>query len=326
MTETLDRFANVRLALHHSMLYVRLVEEAIAARYAEQEMRCPVHLSIGQEAAAVGVCHALSEGDRVFSTHRSHAHYLAMNGDLDAMIAEMHGKTTGCIGGRGGSMHLQAPERGLIASVPIVGGSIPLATGTALSDSLDGNRRVSVAFFGDATLEEGVFHESANFAVLRSLPVLFVCENNLYSVYTPLKERQPARPLADVAHGHGLSAETVDGNDAEAVLAAAGRAVERARAGTGPTLLVLDTYRWREHCGPNFDNHLGYRTEAEYLAWREKCPLERSRARLFDRGLLSAEAEQSMIADLTARIEAAFDAARAAPLPDPATAALHVYA
>ncbi len=326
MARTSGHTESDAFALYRAMLRIRLVEEAIAKRYAEQDMRCPVHLSIGQEAAAAGVCHALRNGDRVFSTHRCHAHYLAMNGDLPAMIAEMYGKVTGCIGGRGGSMHLQDPDHGLIASVPIVGGSIPLATGTALSDSLDGNGRVSVAFFGDATLEEGIFHESANFAVLRSLPVLFVCENNLYSVYTPLEQRQPPRPLADIARGHGLTAETADGNDAEAVLAAATRATERARAGLGPTLLVLDTYRWREHCGPNFDNHLGYRTEAEYLAWRARCPLERLRAQLMERGLLSSVADAAMTESLNAEIGAAFDAAHAAPLPDAATAALHVYA
>lgn len=326
MTRTPGQSEGDPLALYRDMLRIRLVEEAIATRYVEQEMRCPVHLSIGQEAAAVGVCHALRDGDRVFSTHRCHAHYLAMNGDLPAMIAEIYGKATGCIGGRGGSMHLQDPDRGLIASIPIVGGSIPLATGTALSDSLDGNGRVSVAFFGDATLEEGVFHESANFAVLRSLPVLFVCENNLYSVYTPLRERQPDRPLADIARGHGLTAETTDGNDAEAVLAATTRAVGRARAGQGPTLLVLDTYRWREHCGPNFDNHLGYRTEAEYLAWRERCPLERLRARLRERGLLSVAADAAMAEVLNGEIDTAFEAARAAPLPDASTVTHHVYA
>jgi pyruvate dehydrogenase E1 component alpha subunit len=326
MAQTSGHTESDAFALYRAMLRIRLVEEAIAKRYAEQDMRCPVHLSIGQEAAAAGVCHALRNGDRVFSTHRCHAHYLAMNGDCSAMIAEMYGKVTGCIGGRGGSMHLQDPDHGLIASVPIVGGSIPLATGTALSDSLDGNGRVSVAFFGDATLEEGIFHESANFAALRSLPVLFVCENNLYSVYTPLEQRQPDRPLTDIARGHGLTAEAADGNDAEAVLAAATRAIDRARAGSGPTLLVLDTYRWREHCGPNFDNHLGYRTEAEYLAWRARCPLERLRTQLMERGLLSSVADAAMTESLSAEIDAAFDAARAAPLPDAATAALHVYA
>jgi pyruvate dehydrogenase E1 component alpha subunit len=249
-----------------------------------------------------------------------------MNGDLCAMIAEMYGKATGCVGGRGGSMHLQAPDQGLIASIPIVGGSIPLATGTALADHIDKNSRVSVAFFGDATLEEGVFHESANFAVLRALPVLFVCENNLYSVYTPLHQRQPDRPLANVGIAHGMPAETVDGNDVEAVLSAATRAAERARAGQGPTLLILNTYRWREHCGPNFDNHLGYRTEAEYLAWRERCPLQRMRAALTERGLLTPEADTAMAEAIAADIEATFDAARSAPLPDPATVAHHVYA
>jgi pyruvate dehydrogenase E1 component alpha subunit len=314
------------LALFHDMLRIRMVEEAIADRYAAQEMRCPVHLSIGQEAAAVGICAALRRDDRVFSTHRCHAHYLAKGGALDAMLAEIHGKATGCIGGRGGSMHLQDPDAGLIASVPIVGGSIPLAVGTALADSLDGNDRVSVCFFGDATVEEGVFHESANFAALRRLPVLFVCENNLYSVYTPLHERQPDRPIERLAEAHDVAAFHVDGNDIAAVAKAGEQAVASARAGRGPSFLLLDTYRWREHCGPAFDNHIGYRTEAEYQEWHARDPLARARASLVEAGVDMTTLEAEMAARIAAEIDASFAAALAAPLPVPADAWEHVYA
>ena len=217
MASNPNRDHDLARCLYRSMLNIRLVEEGIAERYDEQEMRCPVHLSIGQEAAASGVGLALHEKDRIFSTHRSHAHYLAKGGDLRAMLAEIYGKAEGCVGGRGGSMHLMDPNAGMMASIPIVGSCIPLAVGTALSDAIDGNNRVSIAYLGDASIEEGVFHESANFARLRDLPVLFVCENNLYSVYSHLEIRQPDRPLTAVAAAHNIRASHHDGNDVEAV-------------------------------------------------------------------------------------------------------------
>jgi pyruvate dehydrogenase E1 component alpha subunit len=314
------------LKLLRDMLHIRLVEETIAARYAEQQMRCPVHLSIGQEGIAVGACHALRESDRVFSTHRCHAHYLAKGGDLKRMLAEIYGKAPGCIGGRGGSMHLTDPDKGMMSSVPIVSSSIPLAVGSALADKIDGADRVSVAFFGDASIEEGVFHESANFASLNRLPVLFVCENNLYSVYTPLHERQPQRPLTDVAKAHAMHAAAADGNDVEAVYRATKAAVQHARNGKGPTFLLFDTYRWREHCGPNYDNQLGYRTEAEYLEWRKRDPLERLKAKLLRGGTLSEASFAATQAELQRAIDAAFEYAKAAPLPAPSEASAFVYA
>ena len=321
-----DVSAAVREQLLRDMMLIRMVEESIAEHYAEQEMRCPVHLSIGQEAAAVGVCRALRVTDRVFSTHRCHAHYLAKGGDLKAMLAEIYGKAAGCIGGRGGSMHLTDPDKGMIVSVPIVASSIPLAVGAALSDSIDGNDRVSVAFIGDASVEEGVFHESANFARLRNLPVLFVCENNLYSVYTPLRERQPERALGEVAHSHALRTLTADGNDVLAVFDTTTQAVAAARAGHGPSFLLFDTYRWREHCGPNFDNNIGYRTEAEYQQWKTRDPVERFRAALRQQGTLSESDEARITQALRSEIDAAFAFAKSAPLPEPSQAPLHVYA
>ena len=307
------------------MLRIRLVEETIAERYSEQEMRCPVHLSVGQEATAVGVCDVLRHDDRVFSSHRSHAHYLAKGGNLNAMMAEIYGKADGCIGGRGGSMHLMDPDAGMMASIPIVASSIPLATGTALSDKFDANGKVTVSFIGDACLEEGVFHESANFARLHNLPVVFVCENNLYSVYTNLAERQPDRPLTDLPKAHGIPCAHVDGNDIETVRDATLWAVESARE-NGPAFLQLDTYRWREHCGPNYDNHIGYRTEEEFESWRSQDPLGRYQRVLGERGVLTdgqfAELEES----LQAEVDAAFDFAIASPLPEPPEATAHVYA
>jgi TPP-dependent pyruvate/acetoin dehydrogenase alpha subunit len=314
------------LDLHREMLYIRAVEQGIVDRYGEQEMRCPVHLSIGQEATAVGVCQALQREDRVYSTHRCHAHYLAKGGNLKAMLAEIYGKAAGCIGGRGGSMHLMDLDVGMFISVPIVASSIPLAVGGALADKMARLGRVNVVFIGDASVEEGVFHESANFAGLHKLPVIFVCENNLYSVYTPLSQRQPARPLANVAVAHGIPAETADGNDVEAVHAAAQTAVARARQGGGPTFLVFDTYRWREHCGPNFDNNIGYRSEAEYEEWRRRDPIARAAAKLGKSGALDDKAVAKIDAELKKLVDEAFDFAKSAPLPLASSAGDHIYA
>lgn len=312
------------------MLRIRLIEEAIAAHYGQpgrpQEMRCPTHLSIGQEATAVGVCAALSQGDVVFTTHRCHAHYLAKGGSLPKMMAELFGKVDGCTGGRGGSMHLMDDEAGMIAAIPIVGASIPLAVGAALSFALDGTPRVVVAFVGDAAMEEGSWHESANFASLHKLPVLFVCENNFYSVYTPLHRRQINADIGRLARAHGIHTETADGNDVEAVHGAAAALVARVRERRGPAFLSLETYRYTEHCGPNCDDHLGYRPEGELALKRRDDPLPRSRAALRSAGLLTEADEAEMSREIDHEIADALDFARQSALPAPETAHLYVYA
>ena len=314
------------LDLFRRMLRIRSVEETIADRYSEQEMRCPVHLSIGQEAAAVGACAPLMAEDIIVSNHRSHSHYLAKGGDLEAMLGEIYGRVNGCCGGRGGSMHLFDTRAGVLASVPIVASTIPLAVGAALTFQQRRKGYISVAFMGDAATEEGVFHESLNFASLHALPVIFFVENNLYSVYTPLHDRQPDRSLTDYALAHAIPSEQVDGNDVEAVFQSMTRCVQRARAGKGPVLLVVDTYRWREHCGPDYDNNLGYRSENEYEKWRRRCPIATYRAQLADRGVLTPELETRMTTEIQLEIESAFETARSAPFPDSKTAGLKVYA
>jgi len=313
--------------LLESMVRIRLVEEAIAKRYGAQQMRCPVHLSIGQEAAAAGVCAALRPDDQAMSGHRSHAHYLAKGGNLDAMIAEIYGKDTGCCHGRGGSMHLVDLAAGFVGAVPIVGSTIPIATGLAFADRQLKRDRVTVAFLGEAATEEGVFHESANFASLHRLPIVFVCENNLYSVYSPMHVRQPAhREVCELAAGHGIEAHQGDGNDPLAVHDLMHAAAAHARSGQGPVFLELKTYRWREHCGAGFDNHIGYRTEAEYLAWRERDPIATFEHRLHQAG----EFDELRLAQFKDRVEteiaAAFAAAQRAPFPAGATLLNHVYA
>lgn len=315
-----------RRAMFRSMLRIRMVEEEIAVRYGNETMRCPVHLSIGQEAVSVGVSRALRVTDQIVSTHRCHAHYLAKGGDLVAMLSELMGKESGCCGGRGGSMHLFDAAAGVLLSLPIVAASIPVGVGAALAMQQQGVDDVAVIYLGDASLEEGVYHESANFAAVHRLPAIFVCENNLYSVYTPLRERQPDRPLAEMGRAHGLHAVTVDGNDVESVCEVAREAVERARAKGGPTFIQADTYRWREHCGPNFDNQLGYRTEAEFRQWEAKDPVESMRRKLVALGEIDASAESGLKAEIAAEIAAAFAAAEGAPFPAAATIGERVYA
>ena len=314
------------LTLYRDLLRLRLVEETIASRYSEQEMRCPVHLSVGQEASAVGACSPLTERDVIVSTHRSHGHYLAKGGSLIAMLSEIYGKETGCCGGRGGSMHLFDKKAGVLASVPIVGSTIPLGVGAALTFQQRGEPRVSMVFLGDAATEEGVFHESLNFASLLNLPVVFFVENNLYSVYTHIRERQPQRPLTAYAKAHGMPSMRVDGNDVLVVREAAHEMVERARQNEGPSLLVADTYRWREHCGPSYDNDLGYRTMSEFKDWEHLCPVKKLREHLFDLDFLSDKIAAGLTEQIETEINEAFDAARKAPFPLPESAGLRVYA
>jgi len=308
------------------LLRVRLVEETLAERYHEQEMRCPMHLSTGQEASAVGVCQALEKTDRIFTTHRCHAHYLAKGGDLRAMLSEIYGKATGCAGGRGGSMHLMDPDAGVEVSIPIVASSIPIAAGYAFAEKRRGGNSIFVSFFGDACIEEGVFHETANFAAQAKLPILFLCENNLYSVYTPLQERQPDRSLCDVALAHNIRAWEADGNDVFKSYATCREAVDYIRSGNGPAFVSLNTYRWREHCGPNFDNHAGYRTLEEFDFWRERCPVKQVEDMFEREGGMSETRRKEIVEALDIEISAAFEFARNAPLPDLSEASRYVYA
>lgn len=312
--------------LYRSMLRIRTIEEAIADRYADAQMRCPVHLSIGQEAAAVGICSPLRADDYAITTHRPHAHYLAKGGNLRAFIAELYGRATGCAGGRGGSMHVMDLEAGIVGSTPIVGGSLPLGVGTAFATHLDGGDRVSVVFFGDGTTEEGVFMESLNFAALHKLNVIFACENNSFSVYSPIEVRQaPGRSRAGIAAASGLPTGSADGNDVLAVRDAMQIAIDRARSGGGPTYLEFETYRFREHCGPNFDNDLNYRSEAEFQSWLARDPVPSFERKLLADGTLSATASAAIRAEIVSEIDDAFAFALASPFPPVEDLMKHVY-
>ena len=257
------------------MLRIRLVEESIANKYSEQKMRCPTHLSIGQEAIAVGVCANLTSQDQVLSTHRAHAHYLAKGGCLNSMMAEIYGKASGCSKGMGGSMHLIDTSVGFMGSTAIVGNTIPVAVGLALEKKLARKKSIACVFFGDGATEEGAFYESVNFAIIHSLPIIFICENNLYSVYSGLEVRQPVdRKIYKMVRAMGISAQHGNGNDVEEVARKVKHAKTMILKSGGPQFLEFDTYRWREHCGPNFDNNIGYREESEFLKWKKKDPLK----------------------------------------------------
>lgn len=314
------------LGLFREMLRIRLIEEALADRYAEQEMRCPMHLCIGQEAIAVGVCANLNKDDVIFSNHRAHGHYLAKGGDLNAMVAELYGRSTGCCGGRGGSMHLIDLNAGFMGATPIVGGTVPLAVGAAWAAKLKAENKVCAVFFGDGCFEEGVVHESLNFAALHQLPIVFICENNDFSVYTRLNERQPKRPIYQLAQAHGLTAQHGDGNDVEGVMATAKIAIENARNGKGPQFLEFSTYRWREHCGPNFDDELNYRTSDEIRDGLNDCPIKSYEQKLNQLIPSFATDYQKFKAEIDAEIDAAFKFSLNSPIPTIEDARERIYA
>jgi len=295
--------------LYRGMLRIRRVEERIKAMYHLREMRSPPHLCMGHEAVAVGVCAVLRPHDVVFPYYRSHGWYLAKGGDLKAMLAELFGRETGCSRGWGGSMHLIDLSAGVMGTSAIVAGTIPHAAGVALTFRMRGQDSVAVSVFGDGATEEGVFHETLNFAALRKLPVIFVCENNLYATNTHIRDRQAQPEIYRHAERFGIPGVRADGNDVLAVHAHATRAVDRARRGEGPTLIEFQTYRVLEHCGVNADDDLGYRSLEEVNAWRARGPIERG-------SQLVTDAELTRMTDeIESEIDEACTHARSAPWP-----------
>jgi acetoin:2,6-dichlorophenolindophenol oxidoreductase subunit alpha len=302
--------------MHATMLRIRIFEDKIAELITRREIVCPVHLYIGEEAVAAGVAANLRKGDFVFSTHRSHGHYLAKGGDMKALAAELYGRATGCSSGRGGSMHITSPEYGLPGSSAIVAGTIPLAVGAALAFTTQKTDNVAVAFFGDGAANEGVFYESLNFAALKKLPVVFVCENNLYSTHMPITECLAGIEINRHAAAFGMPGVRVDGNDVIAVNQAAAKAVQAARDGEGPTLLECMTYRWRGHVGPNYDVDKGLRSQAELDGWMAKCPIKKLETMLTENGALGETEKKQLYNNVEAEIDAAITFAKESPYPD----------
>jgi TPP-dependent pyruvate/acetoin dehydrogenase alpha subunit len=266
--------AELAEALYCSMLRVRRVEEEIARVYPSDKIKSPVHLSIGQEPVACGVCEALSEDDVVFGTYRGHAMYLAKGGDLRRMIAELYGKIEGCARGKGGSMHLVDVARGVMGTSAVVATTIPNAVGYAYAIRLKREARVVVSFFGDGATEEGVFAEALNFAALKRLPVLFVCENNGYAIHTHQSRRQASQDICARAVAAGVPAEHIPGNDVASIYARTSVLVAGMRLeGSGPALIECETYRWLEHVGPGEDYGIGYRERTEAERWMTQDPI-----------------------------------------------------
>ncbi len=305
------------IELYHTMVRIRMVEERIAAEYQYDEIKTPIHLSIGQEAIAAGVCIHLEKSDYLFGTHRSHAQYLAKGGDLKKMIAELYLRKTGCSHGRGGSMHLAAPEVGIFGSSAIVGGDIPLGTGTALASKLKKDGRVTAVFFGDGAVDEGTFHESLEFAALKNLPVLYVCENNHYAINSPESKRHRNLNIAQWVEGYAVPSYRINGNDVLEVSEYAREAIDDCRKGNGPVFLECDTYRWKGHIGTVDDVGNGYRPKEEYDYWLSKCPIQWYRQYLESIGLWDDAKEKAQREKIAAEIQEAFEFAQKSPKPSP---------
>jgi pyruvate dehydrogenase E1 component alpha subunit len=310
-------------AMLATMLLIRAFEEKAEELYGLGRVHGTMHLSIGQEAVAVGVCEALRPDDYILSTHRGHGHCLAKGADVRRMMAEFLGKETGYCRGRGGSMHIADVEGGNLGANGIVAGGLPIATGVGLSIQVRGSGQVCVAFFGDGAANEGAFHESVNLASIWDLPVVFVCENNQYAMSMPVRQSMRVERVSDRACAYGIPGRTVDGMDVLAVFEAASEAVERARAGRGPTLLECVTYRYRGH---SKSDRQRYRTREEVARWRAQDPIERLRRLLEEQGLVQPGEFDALAAAAREQVEEAVRFAEASPEPDPSTLLEDVYA
>lgn len=312
-----------RLVLFRELALIRRFEEYIESVYMTDILKTPVHLSIGQEAIAVGLCRQLKASDRLFTTYRNHAHYIAKGGSIQALVDELNNRATGCSGGRGGSMHVIDLAVGIPGTTAIVGGAVPLAVGSALASKFSGDGAISVTFFGDGASEEGGTYESLNFAAVHKLPVLFVCENNQYAIYSPQHERASTASIIERFKGLGIISLSGDGNDLDDVIRVSAQAIELTRQGQ-PVLLELSSMLMREHVGTGIrakQNLLG----EDWDAWEENCPLRR-----FERILLAQGFDAGELAriDSDVRLEVAgfFRSALDQPLPNPASVADHVLA
>jgi pyruvate dehydrogenase E1 component alpha subunit len=307
-----------KVKLYSAMLRIRLIEEAIANEYPKGEMRCPVHLSVGQELLPSLVSLVVSNKDLAVSTHRSHAHYLAKGGSLPKFISELFGKATGCSKGRGGSMHLIDLDVNFMGSTAIVGNSIPVGVGLGYGAKLRGDGAVVLIYIGDGAVEEGAFYESVNFAAVRKIPAIFLCENNNFSVYSHISERQPQnRRIFTMAEGLGITSKYLDSSNPDKSLIELRDVIETTRSTHSPAFIEIDTFRFLEHCGPASDDHLDYRDSNYIDDAKSKDPLALLEHELtreiqdwgnFFLGLRKA---------IDVEIGQAFDFARNSPYPDP---------
>ena len=304
------------------MWAVRLFEEAVDSLFARGLMHGTMHLSIGQEASAIGACAALEHTDFITSTHRGHGHCIGKGADLTRMMAELLAKQTGYCRGRGGSMHIADAATGNLGANGIVAGGIPIAAGAALAQKMKGTDRVVMCFFGDGATNEGAFHEAVNLAAIWDLPVIFVCENNKYGMSFSTEKSMKVEHISDRAAAYGIPGITVEGNDADAVYAACHEAVQRARAGHGPTLVENITYRWKGHS--KSDKNL-YRTKEEIEDWKHKDPIVKFENRVIEQGVLNREECDAIAAEIREKTRVAISEATTAPDSDPAELLSSVY-
>lgn len=299
------------LRLYRSLFRIRRVEEEVARIYPTDKIKSPVHLSIGQEAVAVGVCDPLRKDDILFGTYRDHATYLAKGGDLRKMIAELYGKATGCAKGKGGSMHLIDLEVGSMGASAIVGTTIPHAVGYAYALRLQKSDRIVVSMFGDGAVDEGAFHESLNWAGVQKLPLIFVCENNHYAIHSHHLTRHASDNLCERARTYGMTAERVEANDVLAMRSKMAQAVDELRkSGTGPRFFEFMTYRMKEHVGPNDDYQQGYRKLDEAAPWMTGDPIKRLAEKI------PADQRLKIERDVEQEIREAIEFAEKSPFPD----------
>lgn len=281
----MDAAHEAYLSRYRTMIRIRQCEECLIAPILGGEIQCPVHLCSGQEAVAAGVCESLVDADDVFGNHRSHGHFIAKGGKIYDLLAEVFCRENGCSAGRGGSMHLIDPEVGFLGAAPIVGGTISLALGAALAHQIRGDGGVAVSFFGDGAAGEGVLYEALNFAAIRKLPIIFVCENNLYSTHMPIREIRKIPTIYQTAETFGVASQAIDGNDVDLVADVIRKVVARCREGEGPAFIECNTYRLRGHVGPD-DNiqgtHTDIRSPDEIEEWKRRDPIVTYRNRLQD--------------------------------------------
>jgi pyruvate dehydrogenase E1 component alpha subunit len=314
--------------LYRAMMRIRICEESFVGPILKGEIRCPVHLYSGEEAIAAGVCAALSETDYVFGTHRSHGHYLAKGGDMNGLVAEIYGKESGCSKGRGGSMHIIEPEKGIVGAAPIVAGTISLAVGAALASEIRKENKVSVSFFGDGATGEGVLYESLNFAALRRLPIIFVCENNFYSTHMPIRECRPNNDIFKIGTAFDIVSQKVDGNDVLEVYEVAQKAVDLCRNGEGPAFVECVTYRLRGHVGPD-DNiqgtHTDIRPKEEVEEWKKKDPVVNYEKVLLENEVLSKKDIRQIKQKVENEVDEAHVFARSSSYPNESELSKYVF-
>ena len=304
------------LQLLRKMLEIRLFEEKIVDQYARGNVPGLAHLYIGEEAVAVGACASLKEGDLITSTHRGHGHCIAKGADPKRMMAELFGKKDGYCKGKGGSMHIASMDIGMLGAMGIVGSGSPIAVGAALAARIRKSNQVVICFFGDGATNTGAFHESSNFAALHKLPIVFVCENNLYGISVSMERHTAIKNIADRAAGYAMPGVIVDGNDVTKVYEVVGKAVKAARMGKGPTLVECKTYRFRGHF--EGDPNLGerYRDKEEIKRWMAKCPIKKLKDEVLEKKLATKREIELIEKEISRQIEDAMRYAEASPFPD----------